>query len=95
MRIISLFLTSSLLSISGSAAAQTAQTQGTQASPPTTEQRASMAKAHEQFAACLRSDKPMDTCRDEMMKTCGQQTAGCPMMGYQGQHMKGKSTTGR
>jgi hypothetical protein len=30
--------------------------------------RAKMASAHEQMAACLRSDRPMAECHDEMMK---------------------------
>jgi hypothetical protein len=36
--------------------------------PPSKEMRAKMASAHEQMAACLRSDRPMAECHDEMMK---------------------------
>lgn len=49
----------------------------------TAEQRADMAASHEKMAACLRSDKSMEDCHKEMMKTC-QSTMGkdaCPMMG--------------
>jgi hypothetical protein len=42
-----------------------------------------MAALHEKMAACLRSDKALAECRDEMQKNCrdmmGEQ--GCPMMG--------------
>ena len=47
------------------------------------QQREQMAKAHEKLAACLRSDRALDECRQEMRATCmstfGEQ--GCPMMG--------------
>jgi hypothetical protein len=35
---------------------------------PTKEQREQMAAAHEKVAACLRSDRPIDQCHDEMKK---------------------------
>jgi len=35
---------------------------------PTKEQREKMAEAHEQMAACLRSDKAIEDCHKEMMK---------------------------
>ena len=35
---------------------------------PSKEMRATMASAHEQLAACLRSDRPMAECHEEMMK---------------------------
>jgi hypothetical protein len=35
---------------------------------PSKEMREQMAAAHEKIAACLRSDKPIDVCRDEMKK---------------------------
>jgi hypothetical protein len=35
---------------------------------PSKEMREQMAAAHEKIAACLRSDKPMDQCHDEMKK---------------------------
>lgn len=51
--------------------------------PPTAEQREKLAVAHEQMAACLRSEKPFEVCHAEMRASC-QQTMGahgCPMMG--------------
>ena len=36
--------------------------------PPTKEMREKMADAHEKIAACLRSDRPIDECHDEMKK---------------------------
>lgn len=50
---------------------------------PSKEMRAKMAAAHEQMAACLRSDKPIAACRSEMMKSCQEIMGerGCPMMG--------------
>ena len=36
--------------------------------PPSKEMRATMASVHEQLAACLRSDRPMAECHEEMMK---------------------------
>jgi plasmid stabilization system protein ParE len=50
--------------------------------PPTAEQREKLAVAHEQMAACLRSEKPFTECHAEMHASC-QQTMGaqgCPMM---------------
>jgi hypothetical protein len=48
----------------------------------TTEQRQKMAEAHEKMATCLRSDRPLPDCRDEMMKSCQTTMGGsCPMMG--------------
>ena len=53
--------------------------------PPefTTEQRQKMADLHEKMASCLRSDRPMSECHQEMMK--GRKDAvgkdSCPMMG--------------
>jgi hypothetical protein len=52
----------------------------------TTAQRQKMADAHENMAACLRSDRPASECHDDLMKAC-QQTMGastCPMMGGMG-----------
>lgn len=47
------------------------------------EQRAQMAAVHEKMAACLRSDRPLEECRDEMHASCvglfGDE--GCPMGG--------------
>ena len=50
------------------------------------------------MAACLRSDRPLKDCHDEMMHAC-QKTMGpdgCPMMGGMGHmkhdgHMKGQT----
>ena len=36
--------------------------------PPSKEMRAKMASAHEQLAICLRSDRPIAECHEEMMK---------------------------
>lgn len=58
-----------------------------------------MAAAHAQAAACLKSGKPVDECRDALMKSCpmgkdggcmmgGQKNGMCPMCGGKG--MKGK-----
>ena len=54
----------------------------------TVEQRQKMADAHEKMAVCLRSDKPMGDCHEEMMKACkeGMGNDGCPMMGAMGMH---------
>jgi hypothetical protein len=42
-----------------------------------------MAALHEQMAACLRSNKPVAECRNQMVKDCQEQlgTVDCPMMG--------------
>jgi hypothetical protein len=50
---------------------------------PSKELRAKMAAAHEQMAACLRTDRAMSDCREEMMKECHQLMGehACPMMG--------------
>ena len=57
--------------------------------PMTTEQRQKMADAHEKMAACLRSDKPVSDCHEEMMKACqeGMGKGGCPMMSGKGHGM--------
>lgn len=53
--------------------------------PPemTAEQREKMAVAHEKMAACLRSERPVSECHDELWKSCDA-TMGvgkCPMRG--------------
>jgi hypothetical protein len=50
---------------------------------PTTEQRQKMAGLHEKMATCLRSDRPMAECRQEMKKGCKDTMGkdGCHMMG--------------
>ena len=57
----------------------------------TSEQRQSMAVAHEKMATCLRSEKSMEDCKMEMMNSC-QENMGkesCSMMGEM-HGMKGK-----
>ncbi len=56
--------------------------------PPTKEQREKMAQLHEKMAACLRTDKPVHECHEEMMKACQEQMGqdGCPMMNGKGMH---------
>jgi hypothetical protein len=48
----------------------------------TSEQRQKMADAHEKMAICLRSDKPVSSCREEMKKACqeGMGKEECSMM---------------
>src|SRR5689334_21364211 len=44
---------------------------GTKGPPQlTTEQRQKMADLHDKMAACLRSDRPLSECHQEMMKGC-------------------------
>ncbi len=52
----------------------------------TAEQLSKMAEAHQQMAACLRSDRPLSECHEEMMKSCHETmgTSNCPMMGGMG-----------
>jgi hypothetical protein len=84
----------SLLSLLGVASAWSAFAGDTTASAtptvPTKEMRAQMATVHEQMAACLRSDKSMAHCRNEMMNNCQKimGTQGCSMTGM-GQGTKG------
>ena len=49
----------------------------------TPEQRGKMADAHDKMASCLRSDRPMKDCHEEMMKSCQENMGkeGCPMGG--------------
>lgn len=50
----------------------------------TKEQREKMATLHDKMAACLRSEKAMPDCRDEMKKSCSEMgEEGCPMMHHQ------------
>jgi hypothetical protein len=50
---------------------------------PSAEARRKMATVHEKMAACLRSDRPLSQCREEMVTTCRDMMGedGCPMMG--------------
>ena len=52
------------------------------------EQRSKMAEAHEKMAACLRTDRPLSECHDEMMKSCeaAMGAGNCPMMGGMKHH---------
>ena len=68
--------------------------------PPqmTKEQRNKMADAHEKMAACLRSNRELKDCHDEMMRACKDAMGpeGCPMMGpghmqHGGQPPKGQT----
>jgi hypothetical protein len=52
----------------------------------TPDQRLQMATSHETMATCLRTEKSMDFCREEMMKSC-KDTMGKDSCGY----MMGKS----
>lgn len=46
----------------------------------TTEDRIKMAEAHEKMAACLRSDRPMDECHEELSESCTHMKGKkCPM----------------
>ncbi len=61
----------------------------------TKEQREKMAVVHEKMAGCLRSDRALDECHGEMMKTCEESHGDgtCPMMGGM-MHGKGKGHMG-
>lgn len=52
----------------------------------TPEQRQSMATSHEKMAVCLRSDRPFEDCKKEMMESCKDMMGkdGCPMMDHMG-----------
>lgn len=66
----------------------------------TSDQRQKMAGAHEKMATCLRTEKPLNECHEEMMKACqeGMGKDGCPMMGgkmgHRGRHHAMDSQTG-
>ena len=65
---------------------------------PSPEMRLKMAEMHQMMADCLKSDKPMSECKQEMMKNCPMMKEGgkCPMMGEMDEmmghskHPKGK-----
>ncbi len=63
------------LAIMGAGAAIAADLPAANQPAPSKELREKMAVLHEQMAACLRTDKPIDECRSEMMKNC-QNTLG-------------------
>lgn len=55
-------------------------------SAPSRQMREQMAAMHEQAAACLRSEKPIAECRDELMQSCRKMKKmmgghDCAMMG--------------
>jgi hypothetical protein len=74
--------------LGSSALAEDKGTTPTKGPQMTAEQRSKMADLHEKMAACLRSNRPISDCHNEMMKGC-QETmgaSGCPMMGGMGHH---------
>lgn len=60
-------------------------------SAPSRQMREQMAAMHEQAAACLRSEKPIAECRNEMMQSCRKMKMmggrDCSMMGMMGMGM--------
>lgn len=58
------------------------------ASAPSKEMRDKMAQMHEQMASCLRSEKSIGECRQEMMQSCQKMMdgKGCSMMGMGTMH---------
>ena len=66
--------------------------QGVVAKEPSPEMRKQMADMHQMMADCLKSDKPMGECKQEMMKNCPMMKDGkaCPMMGEMEDMMGGK-----
>lgn len=57
---------------------------------PTAEEREKMAATHEKMAQCLRSDKPMKDCHEEMAKACKENMGGKGCMMGHGKHMHGE-----
>jgi fatty-acid desaturase len=62
-------------------------------SEPTADMRKKMADMHQMMADCLKSEKPMKECKQEMMKNCPMMKDGkkCPMaaeMDMMGEHAK-------
>jgi hypothetical protein len=53
---------------------------------PSKETREKMAVMHEKMAACLRSDKSIADCRNEMRAYCQQTPGGCPVGPGMGMH---------
>ena len=85
------FITISILTLLAATTTFGAETakKGMPQMPP--EMRLKMADTHQKMADCLRSDKPMSECHQEMMKSCHEAMGknGCPMMGEMQGHMKG------
>src|SRR5262249_40944724 len=65
-----LSLTATLALVLGASAAFPAEPTPQTHPTMTKEQREKMATIHEQMAACLRSDKAIDECHKEAMKSC-------------------------
>lgn len=63
-----------------------AEPPGSQPAAPSKEMRDLMAAVHQRMAACLRSDKPIAECREEMQRNCAKFMGerDCPMMGTGG-----------
>jgi hypothetical protein len=80
----------SMLSLSLSLAATAKETHPSKKEMPmmTHEQRLKMANAHQQMADCLKSDKPLSECHEQMKKTCSEATdkGACMGMGMMGAH---------
>lgn len=87
MKRIAILIAGAMLSCGAYAADKPAaqKPQGAKATEWTKEQRETMAKNHESMAACLRSDKAITECHDEMMKNC-KDSDTCPMKGRMGMH---------
>lgn len=73
--------TSTSTSTGGATAGKTKQAE------PTPEQRSQMAAMHDSMAKCLRTNKSMTECHDEMMKNCPMGES-CPSMGMWGKSEK-------
>jgi len=82
-----------LLTTIGAFGAETAKKSMSMDTP---EVRQKMADVHQKMADCLRSDKPMSACKDEMMKSCHDSMGkeGCPMMKDMHGKMMGKDMGG-
>jgi len=77
-------LLGTVLMLSSSAFAEGKNTKSSKMPEMTVEQRNKMAGVHEKMAACLRSDRPLNDCHDEMIKSCQDSMGGtCPMMSAQ------------
>lgn len=79
------FVTPSLSEAAPSAKGKAAMTM----EEPSKEARAKMVTMHEQMAACLKSDKKISDCHQQMMNSCPMMKDGkCPMMMHHGHDMK-------
>lgn len=82
MKLTMTFIMTFLFSLSGSFAAESKMSK---------EKREKMAETHEKMATCLKSDKKMSECHQEMRNQCKSMMGekGCPMMeGKMGGMMK-------